>query len=88
MSGFQYFFFGERDVIIIHFSCLPFSCKEDKKDTLITRITMLYFVKSMMLSMLGFSPTSVIIVISICVLKYIVRRLMFRQGCGGHLSYG
>ena len=61
MPGFQYFFFGEWDVIIIHFSSLPFSFREDKKGTLITRIRMLYFVKSMMLSMLGFSPTSVVI---------------------------
>ena len=54
--------------------------------TLITRIRVLYFVKSMMFSMLGFSSISAIIVTAVCGLSY--SAWIDVPGCGGHVSSG
>ena len=54
--------------------------------TLTTRVRVLYLVKSIMFSMLGFSSISAIIVTAICGLSYSVWSDV--PGCGGQLSSG
>ena len=55
-------------MLIIQFRCFPKRTR--RAVTLITRIRVLYFVKSMMFSMLGFSSISAIIVTAVCGLSY------------------